>query len=654
MGALLAGASAGAIAADEKDKPNAGNAPSRAPFEPGKVWNVQLAFDAKEYAAMQPRGGGGFPGFGFAPKPKPAEDANKPAREVHRNKFGMDLPWATGTLTIGDETFKDVGIRYLGNGTIADASGTIKKSFKIDLDHFADEGRWLGVKKINLHCGVADPSKCRETLGYAAYRAAGVPAPRTSLAEVRLTVPGKYDQELLGVYTIVEHIDKPFLRAFYGTDKGLLMKPEGLRDLDYRGEDWERYKKNFVPKREATGDESKRIMAFVRLIHKAGDETFRKEIGSYLDVDAYLRFLAATAYVANSDSFFVLGHNFYIYMHPTGKFHFIPWDLDRSFANFPILGSNDQQMNMSFTHPYSGSHRLTERVLASPGVTEKYRKLLKELADTSYEKERMLKEVASVEATVKDLVDRGAKAAEARKERGGPGMFGKPPILTTFVEKRTESLAAQIAGTSKGYVPTGGFGQRAFKAGEMMAGPFLGVFDTDKDGKLSRDEWLTAAKKVFDACEKDSEKRVTEASMGDAINGMLPKPPGPPGGQPPKFGPGNFMAGGIFQRVGADKDGKITLEKLVAEAGKLFDQFDKGKTGKLDESAFSDMLTALFPAPNFGPPGGPPGGGPRGGPPGFRPGGPPNGPPGGFPGGPPAGPSGAPRVTPPGSNPGMP
>ncbi|HEX3315817.1 MAG TPA: CotH kinase family protein, partial [Gemmataceae bacterium] len=490
MGMLLAALCVGATAADEKDKPSAAGGPSRALFEPAKIWNVQITVDAKEYQAMQPRGGGGFPGFGGPPRPKPVDGPKRPAREVHRNKFGVDLPWATGTFTIGDQTFKDVGMRYLGNGTIGDASGTIKKSFKIDLDHFGEEARFLGVKKINLHCGVADPSKCRETLGYAAYRAAGVPAPRTSLAEVRLTVPGKYDRELLGVYTIVEHVDKPFLRAFFGTDKGLLMKPEGLRDLEYRGEEWDRYKKNFVPKRDATPGEAKRIVAFVRLIHKADDDEFRKEIGSYLDVDAYLRFLAATAYVANTDSFFVLGHNFYIYLDPTGKFHFIPWDLDRSFANFPILGSNDQQMNMSFTHPYAGSHRLTERLLATPGVTERYQKLLKELADTPFEKERMLKEVTAIESRVKELVDRGTKAAEARKERAGPGMFGKPPILTTFVEKRTASLATQIAGTSKGYVPTGGFGPRPFKAGEMMAGPFLAAFDTDKDGKLSKNEWL--------------------------------------------------------------------------------------------------------------------------------------------------------------------
>src|SRR5262249_36850228 len=162
---------------------------------------VHITLTAKEYEAMQPRAR--FPWFGGPAKPKPSEKPEEPARKVHRNTFGMDLPWATASVTLGDETFKNVGIRYKGNGSLSDASRTIKKSLKIDLDHFGGTARYQGLKTINLHCGAADPSKCRETLGYGLYRAAGVPASRTALAEVRLTVPGKYNQELLGVYIVI-------------------------------------------------------------------------------------------------------------------------------------------------------------------------------------------------------------------------------------------------------------------------------------------------------------------------------------------------------------------------------------------------------------------------------------------------------------------
>jgi spore coat protein H len=427
-------------------------APGAGPFDPAKVWPVHITLSAEEFAAIQPRGG-----FGFGPPTKePAKPAD-PAREVHRSQFGTDLPWGTGSVVVGNQTFEKAGIRYKGNGTILDTSRSIKKSFKINLDRAGGSGRFGGSRTINLHCGVTDPSKCRETLAYEVYRAAGVPASRTALAEVRLTVPGKYDRELLGLYTIVEEVDKPFLRDRFGADAGLLMKPEGLREFEDWGDDWGRYRTAYAPKRDATTAEAARLIAFARLVHKADDATFRKEIGSYLDVDGYLRFLAATAFLANTDSFFVLGHNYHLYLHPkTNRLHFLPWDLDRAFANF---GNATQNMDLSLTHPYGGTHRLTDRLLAAPEVAAQYGKLLGDLAGTAFAKERLLKQLAAVEAAVKEPLDRDAKAAAARREgAGGVGMFGRPPDLKEFVEKRSASVAAQVAGTSRGYIPAGRFG----------------------------------------------------------------------------------------------------------------------------------------------------------------------------------------------------
>lgn len=596
---ILTGAAGPTPAADKPD-------PTKRAFDPGSVLKVYLALSADEYAAMQPRSNGGFPGFG--PAPKAPEKPADPGREVHRNNFGADLPWATGTVTIGEDTFKEVGIRYKGNGTLGDASRTIKKSFKIDLDHFGGTGRFQGSKTINLHCGVADPSKIRETLGYSLYREAGVPVPRTAFAEVWLTVPGKYEKELLGFYTVVEQVDKPFLRSHFGTDKGLLMKPENLREFVDLGDDWDKYKKQYVPKRDATAAEAKRMIAFARLVQKADDATFRKEIGSYLDIDGYLRFLAATAFVANSDAFFTLGHNYHLYLHPTtGRLHIFPWDLDRAYANFMILGSAGQQMDLSMVHPYGGTHRLTERLLAAPGVAEQYQKLLKELSAKCFDPQRLLKELETVEAATRDLITRDAKAVQAHKENGPSGGFGfgKPPALKTFIEKRTASVAAQIAGTSKGHVPTGGsgFGGPPPKMGDIMGGPLMAALDADQDGRLSRDEWLATAKRVFAASEKDKDGRVDQKALAAGLNGMFPKPP--EGAPPPPVSLGNIMAGPIMSRADVKKAGKVTAEDLVTAAGKLFDTFDTKKTGKLDDAAFAEMLGELFPVTMFGPPPGP-------------------------------------------------
>ena len=134
-------------------------------FGSDRIWEVLITLPAAEYEAMQPIGG-----FGGGPPKRPEKDA--PAREAHRSDFGTDLPWAKGEVTVDGKTFSDVGIRYKGNGTIGDTVQSIKKSFKIDLDRFGGDGAFRGQKSLNLHCDVTDPSRLRETMAYALYRAA--------------------------------------------------------------------------------------------------------------------------------------------------------------------------------------------------------------------------------------------------------------------------------------------------------------------------------------------------------------------------------------------------------------------------------------------------------------------------------------------------
>jgi len=569
-------------------------------FKSTEIWSVRIHISPDEYEAMQPRSRGLF-GLGAAPKPK--SDTNE-KREIHRNNFGVDLPWATGSVTFGDRSFKNVGIRYKGNGTIGDAANSAKKSFKIDLDHFGGTETYRLRKTINLHCEMADPSQLREALGYSIYRAAGVPAPRTAFAEVRLTVPGKFEDHFLGLYTVVEQVEKRFLRDHFGPDKGLLMKPEGARDFDHKSEDWKAYKDAYQAKREPTADELKRLIGFCRLVHKADDETFRKEIGSYLGIDNYLRFLAATAFIANTDCIFVTGHNYFLYLHPTtGRFHFAPWDLDRSFVNFPILGTNDQTMDLSFSHPYSGEHRLTDRLLSDPAVIERYQTLLRELSADAFRKDRLEKELETLEQAILDLKVRDAKSVAERKEQpyAPPGFLGKPPELRPFIAKRTESLAAQLAGVSIGHISAGGFRHVAVNAGDAMARPLFRRVDLDRDGRVAKDEWLAVMEKLFDGCDKDAMQRIDEHSLANGLAQILPKPPMTKaiGVLLPSFKTPEYLARCIVRRADTDKDGEVSREEWMQAATKAFDDFDRIKSGKLTEPMLGALLTDLFPLPNL-------------------------------------------------------
>src|SRR5271166_4400772 len=196
-------------------------------FEATRLWSFHLEISAKEYAAMQPLLG--FPGAG------PARPAPKNNRGSERNLFGTQLPWAEGDFTAEGKTYKKVGVRYAGDITYFASSQGLKRPLKIEFNKFSDQ-HFHGLTSLHLHAMPMDPAKAREALAFSVFRAAGVPAPRTAFAAVTLTVPGKHDKEYLGLYCVVENVDRAFLKDRFGSDAGLLMKPFQVRSVEYLGD----------------------------------------------------------------------------------------------------------------------------------------------------------------------------------------------------------------------------------------------------------------------------------------------------------------------------------------------------------------------------------------------------------------------------------
>jgi spore coat protein H len=524
-----------------------------------KFWEFHLTIPAKDFDGMQPSGGNfpmfgpGGPGRPGGPPKAPEKPADKTA-DIHKGgSFGMEFPWAHGQITVDGQTFNDVGFRYKGGGSYMASMRSLKRNLKVDLDRYVDAQQFQGLKALNLNAGAADPTRLKEALAFAVYRDAGVPTPRTAFAEVKLTVPGKYDNELLGMYTLIEQVDKNFLLDHFQTKKGVLMKPEvrfgnPRGPLAYLGDDWTPYKEALLPKHEPTKAEADRIIAFIKLLNRGSDEQFRKEIDSYLDVDEFLRFLAVTALVANLDSFFTGGHNVYIYLNPTtNKLVFIPWDLDLSFGGFFMFGQPDQQADLRLTHPYPGENKLVERLLAVTEIGEKYQKVLKELAATCFAKEKLLANLEAIEKATKEPLAREAKAVAARKENanffGPPGGFGPAPNLKSFIEKRTVSVAAQAAGKSQGSLPSGfgpgpggpgGPGMNPTRPGDVFPAPVQNALQLSGEQKKKLAEIQKSVdeqiEKLLTPEQRAQWKRIREGGPG-------PGGPGFPGGPPPGFPP---------------------------------------------------------------------------------------------------------------------
>jgi putative membrane-bound dehydrogenase-like protein len=453
---VLAGTDLPVSGASDDENPTA-KADAADLFGLTRVVRLDIEIAGEEYQAMQPPAPAGAFG-GPAPAPRPRKPGE---RESERNLFGVEFPWARGSVTMEGKTFRGVGLRYAGNASYMASAGGLKRSFLIDLDR-ALHAEFQGLRALRLQSGVLDPTKAREALAFALFRAAGVPAPRTALAEVTLTVPGEHHQTYLGLYTLVEPVDWAFLKDRFGTDRGLLLRPQGLRGLDFLGDDWQKYRGPYRPLGEPTPAEARRLIGFVHLIQQASDEQFRKEIASYLDVDKFLRFMAVQALIANADGFFTLAYNYAMFLDPsTDRFVFIPGDQELAFANFLMLGSAEQLMDMSLARPYGGTNRLADRLLGIKDVRGAHQKIIKDLATTVFRKDRLLADTAAFERATKAILEReGAARAERAEPPPGFGPPGAPtaPDLRTFAEKRFRSIADQLAGKKDGYRPRFNFG----------------------------------------------------------------------------------------------------------------------------------------------------------------------------------------------------
>ncbi|MFM8421082.1 MAG: CotH kinase family protein, partial [Verrucomicrobiota bacterium] len=198
------------------------------------LWEIHLTFDAKAWGQMQSGGGprrgmgGGRPGLvegvlrGFL-------GGGGRRREAGAGEAGgaavddSGYPWGVGKVEIQGTAFTNVSVRFKGVSSMVRAPNAFKRPFRVDLERGATNRRFMGVPEFVLNNNVNDATQMREVLAYDAFRRAGLPAPRTAFARVSLTIPGRLTRQHLGLYTVVEPVDRAFLRSRFQTDRGLLM-----------------------------------------------------------------------------------------------------------------------------------------------------------------------------------------------------------------------------------------------------------------------------------------------------------------------------------------------------------------------------------------------------------------------------------------------
>jgi spore coat protein CotH len=388
------------------------------------LWEIHLTLDAKAWGQMQSGGGprrgmgGGRPGLvegvlrgflGGGGRRREASSSGAGGAAVDDSGY----PWGVGQVEIQGEAFTNVSVRFKGVSSMVRAPNAFKRPFRVDLERGVTNRRFMGVPEFVLNNNVNDATQMREVLAYDAFRRAGLPAPRTAFARVYLTIPGRLTRQHLGLYTVVEPVDRAFLRGRFQTDRGLLLKPDMMRGLAYLGDEWAMYAERYQPKGKVDPADAGRFVEFVRTLRMAAPDELAEEWPRRLDPVAFARFVGLNALLANVDSFIGNGHNYYLFQPAgEGRLSFIPWDLNEAFGMHPVSGPSGDQMVTSVIRPNADPNNLVERFLATPSMNRLYRAELARLLDEVFDPRRLAADIDRIAAVTQPVV-----TAESRRAR---------------------------------------------------------------------------------------------------------------------------------------------------------------------------------------------------------------------------------------------
>ena len=421
---------------------------------------------------LAPAGGGGPPGGMSLQGPEGKRNGLSSAR-------GIEFNYVHADLTFAGKSFPDVAVRYNGNGTYMQSAQQVKRPMKVDLNEFVKGQKLAGFSKLNFHNSVTDASWMNEALAYRLYRDAGVPAPQVGYARLVLNVPTEHTNTVLGLYTLVENVDANFADEFFGTKKGLLLKPSTPQLFKYLGEDWDKYKQTYDPKTPVFASQARRIIDFCKLLTDADDATFAAEAADYVDFDEVSRFLAVTVWISTLDSILGMGQNFVVHLHPkTERLQLIPWDLDHSFGQFGLRGSQEEREQLSIRDAWNPEVRFLGRLMKIPAFEQMYLARMKEFQGDLFKPERLSRQVDELAIVLRDWVKQEGEDKLRRFEKVVAGEAVAPMGFGGGPGGQEDGAAKQCRAAGEGHAGPAGAGSET--------GPQVGTeepFEIVKDTK---------------------------------------------------------------------------------------------------------------------------------------------------------------------------
>ncbi len=317
----------------------------------------------------------------------------------------FDPVWVSGSFFFNDKEWYKVGIRFKGNSSLQSTyrSGKSKFSFKIDFDQFEDDypsiknQRFYGFKQLNLKNNYEDRSMMREKVASDLFLDFGLVSPQTSFCEVYVDFGSGL--QYFGVYTLVEEVDDTVLESQFGDESGNLYKPDGTAASFANGtfNESEMEKKN----NEELDDYSD-VYGLYTVLNSSdrtsNTEQWKTNLENILDVDVFLKWLAANIVMQNWDTYGKMTHNYYLYNNPAdGLLCWIPWDNNEALQD----GKQGGALSISL-HEVGSNWPLISYLVDVPEYKQKYEEYLQKFVDEVFIPENMTQLYSSYYDLIKD------------------------------------------------------------------------------------------------------------------------------------------------------------------------------------------------------------------------------------------------------------
>ncbi|MBN2684543.1 MAG: CotH kinase family protein [Pontiellaceae bacterium] len=227
------------------------------------------------------------------------------------------------TLVVDGKTYPNVGVKFRGNSSYMMIPRGSKRSFAIEMDMVDSKQKLGGYRNLNLLNANGDASLMRATLSG---EIEGQYLPMPQVNWVRVVVNG----ESWGIYVNMQQMDKIFLDEQFDTKKGSRWKvpgsPNGRGSLNDMGEDIDAYREIYELKSKEDEEAWASLIQLCKTLDAVEPDQVVSKLGTMLDIDGALRFLALENVLVNSDGYWTRASDYMIYLDPDGMFHILPYD----------------------------------------------------------------------------------------------------------------------------------------------------------------------------------------------------------------------------------------------------------------------------------------------------------------------------------------